>query len=283
MRKCDGIAKVNMSMHNTGRWEIPVFLALTFALSGGPYFLIISSGSLDAGGGWYPIALMWCPGIAALLTCLLYHRNLRGLGWKWGRTRYQATACLLPIGYGLLAYGIVWLSGLGGFDTSFSRDWATWFVLGFLLNCFAALGEEIGWRGFLVERLAARTTFTNVAFISGAIWAAWHMPLILFADYNAGAPSWYSITCFSIMVIASSFAYAWIRLKSGSLWTAMFLHASHNFWIQGFFDPITIDLGNTRYFIGEFGAALAVTSILVACWFWARRGTVISNNSDRPS
>lgn len=271
-----------MNEQTINRREILTFLVLTFVFSSIPYFLIISAGSLSAGGGWYPIALMWCPGIAALTTCLAYRKNLRGLGWQWGYSRYQATAFLLPIGYGLVAYGIIWLLGFGGLDDSFSRDWLSWFTLGFLLNCFAALGEEIGWRGFLVGRLAGMTTFTKTALISGSIWAIWHMPLILFADYNAGAPFWYSLACFAIMVIASSFAYAWLRLKSGSLWTAMFLHASHNFWIQGFFDPITTDLGNTRYFIGEFGAALAVISVFVGYFFWLHRDRLVAGGNEEP-
>jgi membrane protease YdiL (CAAX protease family) len=253
------------------RKEIRTFLILTFALSSVWYYLIISAGSLGAGGGWYPVALMWCPGIAALITTLIFRKNLRGLGWGWGRTRYQATAYLLPIGYGLAIYGAVWLLGLGGIDEAYSRNWLSWFLFGTLLNCFAALGEEIGWRGFLVGRLAGITSFTNVALISGAIWAVWHMPLILFADYNAGAPGWYSLLCFAAMVIASGFVYAWLRLKSGSLWTAMFLHASHNFWIQGFFDPLTTDRGITKYLTGEFGAGLVIAFVVLAYIFWKRR------------
>lgn len=253
------------------RKEILTFLLLTFGLSSIPYYLILSSGSLRSGGIWYPLALMWCPGIAALTSSLIFRQNLRGLGWGWGKTRYQLSAYLLPIGYGLLAYAAVWLLGLGGIDTSFSRDWLPWLAYGTLLNCFAALGEEIGWRGFLVGRLATITGFTNVALISGAIWGLWHAPLILFADYNAGAPGWYSLLCFAVMVIAGSFGFAWLRLKSASLWTAMFMHASHNFWIQGFFDPLTTDLGMTKYWIGEFGAAPAIASILVAYLFWRQR------------
>ena len=251
--------------------EILTFLGLTFAASAVWYYVIISAGSLGAGGGWYPIALMWCPGTAAMVTCLIFRRNLRGLGWGWGKSRYQATAYLLPIGYGLVAYGAVWLLGLGGFDESFTRSWLPWLLLGTLLNCFAALGEEIGWRGFLVPRLAVLTGFTNVSLISGFIWALWHMPLILFADYNAGAPGWYSLLCFAVMVIASSFVYAWLRLKSGSVWTGMFLHASHNFWIQGFYDPLTIDRGFTNYLTGEFGAALAIVFVILGYWYWRRR------------
>jgi membrane protease YdiL (CAAX protease family) len=253
------------------RKEILTFLGLTFLLSAGPYSLIISSGSLSAGGGWYPIALMWCPGFAALITSLVYNKNLRGFGWGWGDTRYQASAYLIPILYALVAYGSVWLLGLGGIDDSFSRNWLSWLAFGTLLGCFAALGEEIGWRGFLVPRLAGLTSFTNVSLISGAIWAVWHMPLILFADYNGGTPGWYSLTCFTVMVVASSFVYAWLRLKSRSVWTAMLFHASHNFWIQGFFNPLTTDLGATKYFIGEFGAALAIVSVILAYLFWQRR------------
>lgn len=263
-----------MDQQSAPRKEIGTFLGLTFALSAIWYYVIISAGSLRAGGGWYPIALMWCPGISALVTCLIHRKSLRGLGWGWGKTRYQATAYLLPVGYGLVAYGAVWLLGLGGIDGGFTRNWLPWLIMGTLLNCFAALGEEIGWRGFLVPQLAKVTTFTYVSLISGVIWALWHLPLILFADYNAGAPAWYSFLCFAVMVVASGFVYAWLRLKSGSVWTGMFLHASHNFWIQRFYDPITTDTGITNYFIGEFGAALAIVYVLLGWWYWRKRAEI---------
>ena len=60
-------------------------------------------------------------------------------------------------------------------------------------------------------------------------------------------------------------------LKSGSLWIAVLLHASHNLFIQRVFDPLTTDTGLTRYVTGEFGAALAVISLVVAYIFWKRR------------
>jgi len=251
--------------------EIRTFLLLTLAFSCGPYYLIINAGSLGAGGGWYPIALMWCPGMAALITRALYSGSVRGLGWGWGKSRYPLIAYLLPLGYGLVAYGAVWLAGLGGIDDSFSRNWLGWWFFGTLLNCVAALGEEIGWRGLLVPKLAASRSFLQVSLISGSIWALWHMPLILFADYNAGTPAWYSLACFAIMVIASSFIYAWLTLRSGSVWPAMLAHASHNFWIQGFFDPLTTDRGITRYLIGEFGAALVLVLLALGYLFWRWR------------
>jgi len=37
------------------------------------------------------------------------------------------------------------------------------------------------------------------------------------------------------MIVSISFVFAWMRLKSGSLWTGVLLHASHNLFIQAFF------------------------------------------------
>jgi len=140
-----------------------------------------------------------------------------------------------------------------------------------VLSCSTALGEEIGWRGFLVPELAKRHSFTATALISGCIWSLWHYSILIFADYNSGTPAWYGLTCFTLMVVGISFVFAWMRLKSASLWTGVLLHASHNLFIQQFFDPITIKTGRTKYVTGEFGAALAVASFLLAAYFWMRR------------
>jgi membrane protease YdiL (CAAX protease family) len=65
-----------------------------------------------------------------------------------------------------------------------------------------------------------------------------------------------------------SFAFAWVRLASGSIWPAVLMHAVHNSFIQGFLDKVTVNTGSTEYFTTEFGAALAVMGIIVAVIFW---------------
>jgi membrane protease YdiL (CAAX protease family) len=52
-------------------------------------------------------------------------------------------------------------------------------TIGVIQNCATTLGEEIGWRGFLVPELAKRFSFTATAVLSGAIWALWHVPIIV--------------------------------------------------------------------------------------------------------
>ncbi|MEO8452029.1 MAG: CPBP family glutamic-type intramembrane protease, partial [Gemmatimonadota bacterium] len=79
--------------------------------------------------------------------------------------------------------------------------------------------------------------------------------------------------CFTVMVVGLSFLLTWLRVRSGSVWPVALFHASHNLFIQGFLDRVTVDTGSTKWLTTEFGAALAITVGLTAWLFW-RRGRV---------
>lgn len=267
--------------------KIGLFLFLTLALSFLSYIPIISSGTLSTQGGLFVLTLMWSPGLAAILTQFITTRSLRGMGWRFGSARWLGIAYFLPVAYVLPVYAFTWLTGLGGF--SYPRAFAsiaekysspnlattvTIFVLlqltvGMAENLVSALGEEIGWRGLFVPELAKVTSFNKTALISGIVWAAWHMPGILLADYNSGStPNVYAATCFAVMIVAISFPFAWLTLKSGSLWPAALLRASHNLFVMAIFERVTSDTSTTPYITGEFGVGLALTSLVVAYVFW---------------
>ncbi|HEX6051594.1 MAG TPA: CPBP family intramembrane glutamic endopeptidase, partial [Gemmatimonadaceae bacterium] len=106
--------------------------------------------------------------------------------------------------------------------------------------------------------------------------------LIVFADYNAGTPAWYSLLWFVVMVIGISFPFAWLRLRSGSLWPAAVLHATHNLFIQAFFDRVTVDTGRTLWLTTEFGAVLALAAVATALIVWRARGAV-SGGGEAPA
>ena len=270
---------------------IGIFLSLTFALSAIFYFFIIYSGQLGGGAGKYVMGLMWCPGISALITMKILKRNISDLGWKWGETKYQVKSYLIPLLYAFIAYIIIWGFGLGGFYNTETVNWITESfglgaigdgfsivlyvllvgVFGIIGSMSSALGEEIGWRGFLVPELYKTQGFTKTSLISGLIWGVWHLPILLFADYNSGTPAWFGMSCFMVLVISISFVYTWFRMKSGSLWTAVILHASHNLFIQSIFTPLTEDTGNTAYYIDEFGVVLPIIAIGFAIYFWNKR------------
>lgn len=285
-------------MHDEKRtWiEIITFLGLTLVLSSIFWVMIIAKGGLGAAGSGAIFGLMWCPGIAGLITRLAFRRNLRGLGWGWGATRYQGLSYSLPFLYALVAYAVVWLVDLGDFynqqtlrsvadqvENRFgivsSSDLMTLGIYVVLVatyvvgkGCLYALGEEIGWRGLLVPKLAEVTTLSKTAWLSGIIWAVWHYPLILLVDYRGAGPVWYSLLCFTLLCVTTSFCYAWLRLRSNSLWTAVLMHATHNAFIQSFFDPITEPTRYTEYAIGEFGIAVPAVVGVFAYLFWRRRG-----------
>lgn len=276
---------------NQSRRSISIFLLITFALSSIFYFLIIHTGKVGGGLGMYVTGLMWCPGLSALITSVILKRKISSLGWQWGKTRYQVWSFFVPMLYAMIAYLIIWIFGWGGFyNTDFINTisaafgfetlpkWLTIFLYAILLCIFGlprslatGLGEEIGWRGFLVPELYKTLSYTNTSLVVGAIWSLWHFPILIFADYNSGTPTWYALSCFTVMVISISFVFTWFRLKSGSLWTAAILHASHNLLIQRFFTPLTSDTGQTKYFIDEFGVVLPIICLFVAVFFWTKR------------
>jgi hypothetical protein len=51
----------------------------------------------------------------------------------------------------------------------------------------------------------------------------------------------------------------------------MLLHASHNLFIQGIYDPFTRHARLTNYATGEFGFGLALVAIVLAVIFYGKR------------
>ncbi|MDT9598133.1 CPBP family intramembrane glutamic endopeptidase [Sphingosinicella rhizophila] len=274
--------------------DLGVYLLLVIGISILFYVLIIGGGGF-AGSNTrrYATGLMWTPGLAALLTVWLRRIDLRSLGWGWGEWKWNTAGYLIPLFYILAAYILIWTTGAGGFADQANVDkiaesmgWqgmdnALVLIFFFLLLAFtgtitsvsSALGEEIGWRGFLTPRLVALSSFTTGSIITGLIWALWHFPLIVAADYNGGTPWWYSTLCFAIMILGMSVILTWLRLKSGSLWPATLFHTTHNMFLQIYFQGITGERGDaTKYAGGEFGWALPLMTTIVAIYFWTRRG-----------
>ena len=61
------------------------FLSLVTILAGLSYAIAFSGNDENAQGGLALVQL--APTLAAIITKLIYQRNLRGLGWGWGKTR----------------------------------------------------------------------------------------------------------------------------------------------------------------------------------------------------
>ena len=280
-------------MRDTPKLTTSLYLLLTLAFSSVFYGLVIWSGHLGSGGFLVVYGLMWCPALAAFASCCLVGRSFLTLAWRWPEGKYIALAYFLPLAYAALAYSAVWALRLGGWNSEFVSQNAQSFGLrglpawsslalylllaasvGIIRSLASALGEEIGWRGFLVPELAKQMSFTRLSLLSGLIWAAWHTPVLLFSDYNAGTNRWYALACFTVSVVSVGSMSAWLTLKSGSLWPAALLHASHNLFVQEIFDALMRDTGRTLWYSTEFGVALSVSTAAFAAYFWTRRDKV---------
>jgi uncharacterized protein len=279
-----------MPEKSNSRQQILTYLVLVFAFSSVFYFLTLRAHSLGAGAGLYVFGIMWCPALAGMATLKIYKRDLHDLGWKWPEKKYAIQSWFIPLLYASITYAIVWSFRLGGFPNHEFMDAiaarmglraspvVSTIVYVLLAGSFgmakglaSSLGEEIGWRGFLVPELFKNIGFTGTAMISGVVWSCWHYPLLIWADYNSGTPTWYGLTCFTVMVISIAFVFAWMRLKSGSVWTAALLHTSHNLYIQAILTPLTRNTGKTAWYIDEFGAVLPLVVLVFAIYFWSRR------------
>lgn len=245
--------------------KIATFLVLTFAIAAAPYAMMARTGSTRD----YVLAWMWSPGIAALATQLIFDRSIRHLGWKVPSPGCILLGFAIPLGYSLLIYATVWTAKLGTFHGQPPSRLLFFGTFGLLAACFAALGEEIGWRGLLVPELARVVSFSRVSAITGVVWALWHYPAVLFADYHSEAPRWLDILSLTVAVIGLSFFTARLRLLSGSIWPCVVWHGTHNLLIQQILYDLTIPSARTHYFIDDFGIGVLVASLVLGLTAWA--------------
>ena len=229
------------------------------------YSCIIHSGTGVNGGSILALALMWVPGLAALVTKLTVDHSVRGIGWRIRKISLRSllAAYLIPLGLCLVVYGLAWLTRLGQRGESNLLQFITFATLGVLLSMSASLVEELGWRGFLLTELRQIFPEKQIHVIIGIIWFFYHAPLIVFSNYNNGNIS-ASLICFFVMVMGFTVLADHLCIRAHSFWPAVLLHASHNVFVQSIFDPLTINGPYTQYFTSEFGAGLAIGYAVIA-------------------
>lgn len=258
-----------------------VFVVLFAAVFEGAAITMRPSSSLITG-------LMWSVAIAAMLALKLTGQPLTSLGWKWGPAKHHLIAFFLPVLYGGIAYGIAIAMGLIAFGApenvaflvesermnEVAAPWAIILTItmmatiGMAQSMATALGEEIGWRGFLTPRLTALSGFIVGTLITGVIWGAWHLPLLFLGKYQSGANQLYEAISFVVMVTALSGPLAWLRLDSGSLWPAATFHASHNIIVAMIFESLSTPTQNEVTMVSETGVITAIVSVVICLPFW---------------
>ncbi len=101
-------------------------------------------------------------------------------------------------------------------------------LIGPPVHALTTIGEEVGWRDFLLRRLV-RTGFNEWAalLISGAIWGLWHIPVILLGLEYTNNP-FLGIPAFVVYATLVGIILGWLQLASGSVWVPAIAHGSIN-------------------------------------------------------
>ncbi len=247
--------------------------------------VVLASGICEAaiiitGNDYLYMPLMWIPAVAAMAVGLIrnYRKDsnfsmrdyLQGLGFHRCNIKYILLGCLLPLVYLLIPYIIYWsvypehFAYKGVSLLIILKDLVPVTIVGIVISLLSALGEEIGWRGFMVPALYDELGLNKTLVISSLFWCCWHLPLLIFGDYIPGAPIWYQVPAFILCIFPVGIMAGLLAIKTNSVWPSAFLHAAHNNYDQAVFDVITIGGDNKIYFVSETGLITIICTWVLA-------------------
>ena len=256
------------------RRDVVVFVVVVASVVAVLDGFLIFSGSATAGLALVVLAMMWTPGLVAVVLRRLGRegfadvsfRPFLGRGWRW-----YVLAWLLPLLVGGIAYGVGWVSELaplaaGVGPASAAALLARTMTVAVPVSAVWVLGEEIGWRGFLLPRLVQAGAARPVL-LTNVIWWAFHLPLILGGVYATGPRPAVGALLFGITVLGLGSVACWSRLATGSIWPSVLMHATWNSVIQDGFDALTAGAGPrspANLWVGESGILVAGVGVVVA-------------------
>ena len=193
---------------------------------------------------------MWMPGLGAIIATIFgEQKQLKELRLaKLGNKKIYLWAWLVPIILTVGAGLVTWLFGWGRVNIPgefFSGELietqdipyitsplmiigaiASTLALAPLFNTLFALGEELGWRGYLLPKLLPLGQIPAII-LSGLIWGIWHAPAILMGHNYPGYPI-LGVGMMMVFTILTGVFFSWLYLKTKSPWAPALSHGTLN-------------------------------------------------------
>jgi len=250
------------------------YVAVTLLISWLVEGFIIYRGGFNSMSILWIVILMWTPGIIGLLFRFAT-KDWADFPVKLGGFKWWIFIPILSFMITGIPFLVSWIFGVNGFvvpnfsDSRWFEIGGVWLAIGIMIpsriavQSLFALGEELGWQGYLVPKLiqnGAKKPFLTQAII----WSLWHTPLILFGGYASSKSDFLILSLISYWLMISSFGIMIGRItqKTKSVWLAAIFHGSHNFFIQQWWLMWTIPGTQNWLFTGESGILTAVIFLI---------------------
>lgn len=109
-------------------------------------------------------------------------------------------------------------------------------LIGPFLHGLNAIGEEILWRGYLLDRQLQLGAGTRAYALNGLLWAVWHAPMIFLLGWDFPGHPVFGLCAMIVAQVAWSIFMCELRVRSDSLWPPIVLHATANAAVIGGYD-----------------------------------------------
>jgi len=232
------------------RRRIATFVAIALGLAALTGGVLYATGGLESSpevvGGitlsslLLPTVYMFSPAVANVATRLLtgegwddlrLRPNLRGR-WQSYVAAWLGTSVLIGAGFAL--YLALQQAGLvtpadGGPDVGTAAI-VVGLTVGPAINTLVAVGEEFGWRAYLLQKLEPLGV-RRALLVHGVIWGVWHWPVIAMGyNYGLGYPAapWLGLAMMTAATVAIGTVLGTLALWADSVWPAALAHGTLN-------------------------------------------------------
>jgi membrane protease YdiL (CAAX protease family) len=256
--------------------EITTYLVLVFSLAIG-----VAVAMPHAGINTLISALLPVTGVLVITFAATPRGKRRALwasfGLRRSGKRLWPFAIVVPMALAASAYGVALLLGVADLReldlTSASvASWTLNLVTGLVFMTVLFLGEEIGWRGYMLPRVQQLTSRRRAALVTGFVHGCFHLPLILIATtYDEHGSRWVVAPLVVATITMGGVLYAYLWDRSHTVWPVSMAHGAVNIMFGlGASAVVASSEDDLAYVAGESGLATFGVVALAGVIFLAR-------------
>lgn len=202
-----------------------------------------------------------------------YHRaGWAQLGLQRAGFRYWPLALLGPAAVLVASYGAATV--VGALTWQFEPDAAINLAINIVIISFFAFFEEIGWRGYMLPKMA--TAYPRMApALVGFLHGVWHLPLMLLTTaYNPAGNRLIVVPLFLAVLTVAGILYGYLRNESGSLWPVVIAHGTFNAVLGTLAgSSVAANQNTAAYLTGETGV-FTLLALIVLTWVLMMRPAI---------